>query len=634
MKKQRAYSNDGRSFVEMLGVLAIAGMLSIGSFFGIRLALAKHQANLITGDVMLQAQFVLSQNNLTEGDFLTPDFQTESGKSLSSAIYADGFDVRVPDVNKSVCERLLKMQKDPVLDILINNDPQITTCPDIGQLFFLFALPTNESDACTPACNSCETCRDGECVVDPKIQLCRTQTGEEGYCMDGTCLRCPNQSTDLLCGPCERKHTDSNGCPECIPLQDGDACLTLGGSPGTCQGSVCTCAATEYTFDDKCYPCPDHAVCDGIDFICDENYKINSTNDGCEELDGSTCASQADCNSQPGYYCELSSYAPGASYCEPEITGTGTCKKADGSVIIARNGQKFFVSHSDYLFYWSAKNFCQSKGLTLATINEACPGWDGTEGTDGACQNFDGVTQASVMGWTQTNANDCAKYYVYLNSGKVGHKPYFYSNLQALCMDDGRYSCASDQYLDGEFCTDCPPNATCDGVDFVCNEGYWLNEETNTCDALEGKACSAQSDCGSNVGYYCLYTDYPGNSYCSATVAGNGTCEKASGTRITGKNEQTYLLSDEAYMYYWSAKNFCESNGMHLASMAEACPDWTNEEGKENACPNLTGKSDSSVMGWTDTNANNCAKHYVFLDSGKVGHKAYYYTNLRALCVP
>ena len=127
MKKQRAYSNDGRSFVEMLGVLAIAGVLSIGSLFGIRLALAKHQANLITGDVILQAQFVLSQNNLTEGDFLTPDFQTESGKSLSSTIYADGFDVRVPDVNKSVCERLLKMQKDPVLDILINNDPQITT---------------------------------------------------------------------------------------------------------------------------------------------------------------------------------------------------------------------------------------------------------------------------------------------------------------------------------------------------------------------------------------------------------------------------------------------------------------------------------------------------------------------------
>lgn len=634
MKKQHAYSNNGRSMVEMLGILAIVGVLSIGSLFGIRLALAKYRANLIASDVMLQAQFVLSQNNLAEGDFLTPDFQTESGKSLSSAIYVDGFDVRIPDITKSVCEQLLKIQKDPVLDILIDNDPNRTTCPDNSTLYFLFALPTNETELCTPTCDSCEICQDGICVTDPQIRICTTQTGEEGYCRDGLCLRCPNQSTELICGPCERKHTDDTGCPVCAPLNEGDACTTPGGSVGTRQGSVCTCAITEYAAQDKCYPCPEHATCDGTDFVCDENYRINNTLDGCEELDGAACVSQADCNSQSDYYCELSSYAPGASYCEPDITGTGTCKKAAGSVVIARNGQKFFMSHSDYLFYWSAKNFCQSKGLMLATISEACPGWDGTEGADGACINFDGVLSESVMGWTQTNANDCAKYYVYLNSGKIGHKPYFYSNLQALCMDDGRYSCATDHYLNGEFCTHCPANATCDGVDFVCNDGYLRNEETDTCEAVDGISCQSQSTCGGAGGYFCRYTDYPGSSYCSATVPGNGTCEKADGIVLTGNNGQTYFVSNDDYMYYWSAKNFCESKGMHLASMAEACPDWTNEEGKDNACPNLTGKTTASVMGWTDTNANNCAKHYVFLDSGRVGHKAYYYTNLRALCVP
>ena len=205
--------------VEMLGILAIVGVLSIGSLFGIRLALAKYRANLIASDVMLQAQFVLSQNNLAEGDFLTPDFQTESGKSPSSAIYVDGFDVRIPDITKSVCEQLLKIQKDPVLDILIDNDPDRTTCLDNSTLYLLFALPTNETELCTPTCDSCEICQDGICVTDPQIRICTTQTGEEGYCRDGLCLRCSNQSTELICGPCERKHPDDTGCPACAPLK-------------------------------------------------------------------------------------------------------------------------------------------------------------------------------------------------------------------------------------------------------------------------------------------------------------------------------------------------------------------------------------------------------------------------------
>lgn len=94
-------------------------------------------------------------------------------------------------------------------------------------------------------------------------------------------------------------------------------------------------------------------------------------------------------------------------------------------IVIGKNGQRYLLSQSSYMFYWSAKNFCASKGLALARIEEACPNWSGTEGVDGACQNLTNAYTSAVMGWTSSNANDCAKYYVYLDSGRVGHKPYF-----------------------------------------------------------------------------------------------------------------------------------------------------------------------------------------------------------------
>ena len=72
---------------------------------------------------------------------------------------------------------------------------------------------------------------------------------------------------------------------------------------------------------------------------------------------------------------------------------------------------------------------------------------------------------------------------------------------------------------------------------------------------------------------------------------------------------------------------------MRLVTMSEACPNWNGEESVDNACAHLTGTTSDSIMAWTDTTSSNtCAKNYVFLDSGRVGHKSFYYTNLRALC--
>ena len=66
----------GRSMIEMLGVLAIIGVLSIGGLLGYRRAVNNHQANVILDDVSRFAFVILERSGLAlgevipEGDFV------------------------------------------------------------------------------------------------------------------------------------------------------------------------------------------------------------------------------------------------------------------------------------------------------------------------------------------------------------------------------------------------------------------------------------------------------------------------------------------------------------------------------------------------------------------------------------
>ena len=65
MKKQ-----FGRSMIEMLAVLAIVGVLSIGGVWGYRKAMTKHLANSVIDDVNLSGFLVMSElfNRLPDDD--------------------------------------------------------------------------------------------------------------------------------------------------------------------------------------------------------------------------------------------------------------------------------------------------------------------------------------------------------------------------------------------------------------------------------------------------------------------------------------------------------------------------------------------------------------------------------------
>ena len=100
----------GRSMIEMLGVLAIIGVLSIGGLLGYRRAVNNHQANVILDDVNRFAFVILERSGLAldaeidKGDFKESGIYTLEGYQ---DIEPNQFSITVSDVPEGVCEALL-----------------------------------------------------------------------------------------------------------------------------------------------------------------------------------------------------------------------------------------------------------------------------------------------------------------------------------------------------------------------------------------------------------------------------------------------------------------------------------------------------------------------------------------------
>ena len=85
-------NQSGRSMVEMLGVLAVTGVLSIGGITGYNYAMNKHRANQVLQDIRLLYQEIKYPNTVQQivngGHFpdIEIDFQSENQNSTDQCI--------------------------------------------------------------------------------------------------------------------------------------------------------------------------------------------------------------------------------------------------------------------------------------------------------------------------------------------------------------------------------------------------------------------------------------------------------------------------------------------------------------------------------------------------------------------
>ena len=93
-----------------------------------------------------------------------------------------------------------------------------------------------------------------------------------------------------------------------------------------------------------------------------------------------------------------------------------------------------------------------------------------------------------------------------------------------------------------------------------------------------------------------------------------------------------FPFSPTAPKKFGSAATWCKANGMHLATMYEACPDWDGTYGNGYPCPISGSSIGSDEHVWTATVSGEGYAYFVNPVSGYVSTLSRSYPGAYALC--
>ena len=224
-------TESGRSMVEMLGVLAIMGMLSVVVVIGIRLGLNKAKANQIIKDARLAHTSLLTDPISASTDWLDVGFTPISGHIFHKRVNEDQqILVRVTHVANNVCKEVLHFTNSRQVKFYDEDYHELETCAEPDQnIVILFDMAGIEGDpieqeGCITA-QDCENgwCNAGECVACPDYQ----QPNAEGTGCTAEC----DITTQDLCGIGEGQDKIEWCCAKE---------LQCGSEPGTCSDGTCS----------------------------------------------------------------------------------------------------------------------------------------------------------------------------------------------------------------------------------------------------------------------------------------------------------------------------------------------------------------------------------------------------------
>ena len=266
MKKSFKINELGRSMVEMLGVLAVIGVLSIGAIQGYKYAFNKYNANetinelnLRANDISQRMERLIELNHVGNIDMEMGNI-TRTGYPIRARMhpqFIDFFEMFVSDVPSDVCKQLLQSNWDVPFSIFVNivqyeNDISICDQTETVEIAYEFHKDFLSPDDMEEAerheiqrCNHDNNCKCGECSTE--TGLC------ESYCSNReTCSKNYEQPAYLMCCPNEN-------------VVNGICCAGIDENGQCCQGGAVKCCPPEKPLigaNGTCYSCDDNSRID------------------------------------------------------------------------------------------------------------------------------------------------------------------------------------------------------------------------------------------------------------------------------------------------------------------------------------------------------------------------------------
>ena len=210
-------SQSGQSMVEMLGVLAVIGVLSIGGIMGYSYGMDKYRSNRAINEINLRMVDLITQQQMGH----TLDFSAWENEETIYPIdvyrndLLGGIAITIDNVPAKVCKIIGDSFKgkaavfvgSEVLDENNNetDDPCNTSEKNTIELYF-------DGIQCDPACGENEYCDNGWCFKTtgtPRTgnsacgvegAACTTENGQDGFCETDICVPLGTCTSNEECG--------------------------------------------------------------------------------------------------------------------------------------------------------------------------------------------------------------------------------------------------------------------------------------------------------------------------------------------------------------------------------------------------------------------------------------------------
>ena len=396
--KGKKITESGRSMVEMLGVLAIIGVLSIGAVAGYKFALNKFRANEIINELNARALSVsaqmLSATTPYESDEVIED---GFGNTLAVGYLTENivqknpeyFKIFVDAIPSEVCTQILREYDNPIMIFVngtrYNNDTGLcTTETGIADMSFAYRRDLGERETCSNKGYFGEEdfichCA-GNTYIDPNNPnecLCpggyiwSAESGEHGECIESACPAEHFESAQNGCIPCNDPteyyiNNTTTHIAQCSGICGQYRDTTSVSGVNNLKLCAPKCGPNEFRSHMGCTPCLATTDFGG-------GYEMLASADECAK-----CPNERTLFA--GYYCVLNTWCSSDGYfIQPSLSGGApTCTACSSTT-----PQLHIGTHSDY------QTMCNEKCDNRTAIGSYCVRTTCTDteftGNDGGC---------------------------------------------------------------------------------------------------------------------------------------------------------------------------------------------------------------------------------------------------------